>query len=195
MATISYFIRHGQTDWNATLRLQGQADTDLNALGRAQADRNGQRLGEIQPDVASFRFVASPLKRTCETMERVRLGAGLARRGYLTDPRLMELNFGDWQGYTMAEVEARSPGATARRDADKWHFLPPGSAAESYEGLTARFRPFFDEIDQPTVCVTHGGIIRALFRLKGGMDADEAAMLEIPQDRILRWDGERLEWL
>ncbi|MET0169254.1 MAG: histidine phosphatase family protein [Aliihoeflea sp.] len=195
MATISYFIRHGQTDWNATFRLQGQADTDLNALGRAQADRNGAKLAQIEPNVAAFHFVASPLKRTCETMERVRLGVGLDRRGYVTDPRLMELNFGDWQGFTMAEVEAHAPGATASRDANKWNFLPPGAAAESYEGLTARFRPFFDEIDRPTVCVAHGGIIRALFHLVGGMAADEAAMLEVPQDRILRWDGNTLTWL
>jgi probable phosphoglycerate mutase len=195
MATLIYFIRHGQTDWNAAMRLQGQADTDLNDLGRAQADRNGARLAEIQPDIASFRFVASPLKRTCETMERVRAGAGLPRRGYLTDPRLIEVHFGDWQGKTLEEVEAGRPGSTAEREADKWHFVPPGAAGESYDRLMARFRPFFDEITQPTVCVTHGGIIRAVFRIAGGMGADEAAALVIPQDRILRWDGAKLEWL
>lgn len=195
MAALSYFIRHGQTDWNSTFRLQGQADTDLNELGRRQADRNGERLAEIQPNIASFRFVASPLKRTRETMERVRAGAGLPRRGYLTDPRLIELSFGDWEGHTMEEIEAHTPGATASRDSDKWNFVPPGKAAESYDALTRRFQPFFDELDGPTVCVTHGGIIRALFRIAARMEAGEAAMLDIPQDRILRWDGERLQWL
>ncbi|MCO6386122.1 histidine phosphatase family protein [Aliihoeflea sp. 40Bstr573] len=195
MATLTYFIRHGQTDWNAIMRLQGQADTDLNDVGRAQADRNGERLASLQPDIGSFRFVASPLKRTCETMERVRAGAGLPRRGYLTDPRLIEVHFGDWQGKTLEEVEAGRPGSTAEREADKWHFVPPGASGESYDRLMARFRPFFEEITQPTVCVTHGGIVRAVFRIAGGMGADEAAALVIPQDRMLRWDGEALEWL
>jgi probable phosphoglycerate mutase len=195
MAALSYFIRHGQTDWNVTFRLQGQADTDLNAVGCRQADRNGERLAEIQQDIASFRFVASPLKRTRETMERVRAGAGLPPHGYLTDPRLIELSFGDWEGYTMEEIEAHTPGATASRNADKWNFVPPGKSAESYDALMRRFRPFFDELDRPTVCVTHGGIIRVLFRIAVGMEPREAAMLDIPQDRILRWDGERLEWL
>lgn len=195
MATLTYFIRHGQTDWNATMRLQGQADTDLNDVGRAQADRNGERLAELQPDIAAFRFVASPLKRTRDTMERVRARAGLPRRGYLTDPRLIEVHFGDWQGKTLEEVEAGRPGATAEREADKWHFVPPGVEAESYDRLMSRFRPFFDEIARPTVCVTHGGIIRAVFRIAGGMGAAKAAALVIPQARILRWDGVKLKWL
>ena len=47
MPPLCYFVRHGQTGWNAELRLQGQADTDMTDLGRSQAVRNGRRLAEL----------------------------------------------------------------------------------------------------------------------------------------------------
>src|SRR5690606_24568613 len=88
-ATI-YFVRHGQTDWNAEGRLQGQADTGLNDTGRAQASGNGRLLAKLIAAPSAVDFVASPLARTCETMELIRQAMGLPPKGYRTDPRLME---------------------------------------------------------------------------------------------------------
>lgn len=190
-----YIVRHGQTDWNAEFRLQGQADTDINALGRAQADRNGRRLAEIIADPEDFDFVASPLRRTRETMERLRTVMGLPAEGYRTDARLMELHFGDWQGRTFAELEVERPGVSAARHRDKWNYLPPGAHAETYEMLAARVRPWLESIMRPTVCVTHGGIVRVVFTLLGAMDPAEAAEMNVPQDRILRLRDGALEWL
>ncbi len=195
MYPLTYFVRHGQTDWNAEQRLQGQADTDLNATGRAQADRNGERLAGLIEDAGAFDYVSSPLTRTRDTMERIREKLGLPADGYRTDKRLVELDFGEWQGFTMAELDARTPGVSAARDRDKWNFLPPGAGAESYEMLSRRVRPWLDELERPTVCVTHGGIIRCMFRLIGGMDETEAADLDIRQDRVVRLANGRLEWL
>lgn len=195
MPPIVYLVRHGQTDWNAEGRLQGQADTDINALGRSQADRNGNVLSGLLGRAEGFDFVASPLRRTRETMERVRAGMGLPVGGYRTDPRLVEVHFGDWQGNTLAELEAARPGCTAGRTADKWKFTPPGVSAESYEDLAARVLPVFAELTRPTVCVTHGGILRVAFRHFGGLDGREAASLEILQDRILLMRDGRLEWV
>ena len=193
MAPLCYFVRHGQTGWNAELRLQGQADTDMTDLGRSQAVRNGRRLAELVDRPAQFDFVASPLKRTCETMELVRAEMGLPARGYRVDARLMEVHFGGWQGYTYAELEEREPGSTAARMADKWAFVAPGG--ESYQMLLERVRPWFEGISQPTICVTHGGIMRVLFRLVEDMPVAEVAELVIPQDRVLRLKDSRLEWL
>jgi len=190
-----YIVRHGQTDWNAEFRLQGQADTDINALGRAQADRNGRRLAELVADASGFDFVASPLRRTRETMERLRMAMGLPGEGYRTDARLMELHFGDWQGRTFAELEAVTPGVSAARHRDKWNYLPPGEHAETYDMLAARVRPWLESVTQPTVCVTHGGIVRVVFALLGIMEPAEAAGMNVPQDRILRLRGGTLEWL
>lgn len=195
MDPVVYFVRHGQTDWNAEGRLQGQADTDLNDFGRAQAARNGRLLAELIGDPSAFDFVSSPLSRTRETMERLRGAMGIEARGYRTDPRLVEVNFGDWQGRTFAELEAVDPGCFARREADKWRFLPPGGGAESYEMLAARVRSVLADLRGDAVCVTHGGVLRAVFHLAGALPEAECAALEIPQDRVLKLRSGRLEWL
>ena len=195
MPPIVYIVRHGQTAWNAEFRLQGQADTELNALGREQASANGRKLFALIGQGQGFDFVASPMLRTRQTMELARTAMGLDPKAYRTDPQLVEINFGDWQGFTMAELEARQPGSTKDRFHYKWDFLPPGKGAESYEMLLRRIRPWYEALSAPTVCVTHGGIVRALFRLVGNMSKNDAAALEVPQDRILRLGGGRLEWL
>jgi len=126
MYPLVYIVRHGQTAWNAEARLQGQADTDLNALGREQATGNGRRLAELVGDPGDFDFVASPMRRTRETMERIRAAMKLDPLAYRTDIRLIEVNFGDWQSFTFAELETRSPEASRSRALDKWNFQPPG---------------------------------------------------------------------
>lgn len=195
MSPLVYFVRHGQTDWNAENRLQGQADIELNALGREQATENGRKLAKLIPDPQAFDFVASPMKRTCATMERVRAAMGLDPHAYRTDPRLVEVNFGDWQGFTYAELEQQHPGISGERSLDKWDYLPSGEGAESYQMLYERIKPWFEELDRDTVCVTHGGVIRALFRLVEKISKEEAASLETPQDRVLRLRDGHLEWL
>jgi broad specificity phosphatase PhoE len=119
----------------------------------------------------------------------------LPAAGYRLEPLLIEVHFGDWQGFTLDEIEARTPGSTAARALDKWGFLPPGAGAESYGMLLSRVRPWFEELTLPTVAVTHGGVMRAMFRMVAGMPAGEAAALEIPQDRVLRVEGPKLDWL
>lgn len=195
MPPLIYFVRHGQTDWNAEFRLQGQADTDLNELGRGQAAQNGRTLARLLPDPQAFDFVASPMRRTRETMELLRGAMGLAPKAYRTDARLIEVNFGDWQGYTYAELEQRDPGAAERRAVAKWQFVPPGTGAESYQMLMERIRPWFESVSGPTVCVTHGGVLRAIFRLVGRKPDGAAAVLAIPHDRILRLQAGELSWV
>ena len=190
-----YIARHGQTDWNVEERLQGQADTDINAIGRTQADRNGERLSQLLGAADGFDFVCSPLRRTRETMERIRAKMGLDPAAYRTDPRLMELHFGAWQGFTYGELEAAKPGCTEARSRDKWAFMPPGDEAESYEMLAARVKTWSDAVRQPTVCVTHGGVMRAMLYLSGLASPDEAAGHRTPQDRLLRLHDGKAEWL
>lgn len=190
-----YLIRHGQTDWNAEYRLQGQADTALNATGRLQASGNGRHLAGLIARPSAFDFVASPMHRTRQTMELLRAAMGLEPGAYRTDARLVEMHFGDWQGHTFTELEAVDPGCFARRQSDKWNFVPPGEGAESYAALTARVRPWLEEIRGDTVCVTHGGVMRAVFCLAGGLDPQAAAALPIPQDRILRLQAGVLAWV
>lgn len=192
-----YVIRHGQTDWNAERRLQGQKDIPLNDVGRAQASQNGETLKGLLGAAEGFSFIASPLSRTRETMERLRQAMGLDPLDYRTDERLRELSFGDWEGHTLKEVRRIAPEKLLARDADKWSFIPPGSVAESYEILCWRVGAWLQSLEGPTVSVSHGGVIRSLFRLIGGVDETEAAALPIPQDRILAVDvgAGRMDWV
>lgn len=190
-----YFVRHGQTDWNAQGRLQGQSDIDLNDVGRAQARRNGLHLKEIIGDPAAYRYVASPMRRARETMEIVRGELGLPRGGYATDPRLVEIHFGDWQGYTYAEMEERHPGFAAMRERDKWNVTPPGAGAESYRQLAERVAPWLASVEEQTVCVSHGGVMRAVAWLVTGASDQHASHMETPQDRVLRLEKGVFDWL
>ncbi|MEZ5810724.1 MAG: histidine phosphatase family protein [Rhizobiaceae bacterium] len=192
---IVYFVRHGQTDWNAELRFQGQQDIAINATGREQARRNGARLAGLIAEPAAFRFVASPLGRTRQTMQVVRTELGLNPARYETDDRLVEINYGDWEGSTLEEIESRHPELVAARRKDKWNYVPPGKRAESYAMQAKRFEPWLEEVEQPTVCVTHGGILRCVLKLRGSMSGQEAGDIVVPQDRIMALDDARVEWL
>ncbi|MBZ9789435.1 phosphoglycerate mutase family protein [Rhizobium sp. 3T7] len=184
-----YVVRHGQTDWNAERRLQGQKDIPLNAIGRAQAWQNGIDLAEIlKVEAIPFDFVASPLARTRATMEIMREAMGLPSKDYRTDERLVEVSFGDWEGFTIKELKATARDRVTERNLNKWDFIPPGDDAESYEIMSWRVASWLNSIDKPTVCVTHGGVIRSLFRTIAALPKDEAAEGEIPQDRILKID-------
>lgn len=194
-----YVIRHGQTDWNVEGRFQGSRDIPINATGRGQADDNGQALKNIlKENAVAFDYVASPLGRARETMERIRAAMSLPATDYRTDDRLIEVSFGDWEGHTLSELEALDTASdmrTQERKDSKWDFQPPGDNAESYEILTWRIAAWLESVKQPTVCVCHGGVVRSLFHLVGGLDGSEAAEIATPQDRILKIEDGTIEWM
>ncbi|MGQ4275336.1 histidine phosphatase family protein [Terrihabitans sp. B22-R8] len=186
-------VRHGQTDWNAAGRLQGQKDIPINGRGRAQAEAVGRFLKKQRPDVLGFDFVASPLGRTRETMEIMRRAMDLPTSGYRMDSRLMELTFGNWAGFTWPEVRVHDPAGAAAREAGKWAFVPP--SGESYEMLSARVRTWLGELRQPTLAVTHGGVARVLLGLLTGMPNFDLPNQDIIQGRALMFEDGKAQWL
>jgi len=178
-----YYIRHGETDWNREGRLQGRRDIPINANGRAQARRCGEVLGDLfargATDAARFDFVASPLGRARETMQLVRAGLGLDPTAYRTDPRLTEVSFGAWEGFTTEELRARAPDAVAARENDKWSFTPP--QAESYFTMSLRVHDWYRSLMRDTVAVAHGGTFRGLIVQLGIAPAAEAPFLDVAQ--------------
>lgn len=180
---VLFFIRHGETDWNRALRYQGHSDIPLNETGRGQARRNGEALRERMErdglDPAAFDFVASPLGRAQATMEIVRAELGLPPQGFRSDARLLEINFGSWNGMTAAEM---GEAALAARAAAPWTFLPP--QGESYEALHRRVGAWVSEMALPTVCVAHGGVARMIRGILLGLSNEAMLELTIPQDRV-----------
>ncbi|HEX3137371.1 MAG TPA: histidine phosphatase family protein, partial [Casimicrobiaceae bacterium] len=163
-APVIYYIRHGETSWNAEGRLQGTQDVALNDLGRKQAAHAGNVLADLLTrdgrDKATLPFVASPLQRARATMELVRGALELPPEKYALDDRLREIGYGVWEGLTLAESEAADPEIYARRLADKWTVGPAGG--ETYADVQVRVRAWYDQLRTDTVAVAHGGTCRAL---------------------------------
>lgn len=188
-----YFMRHGQTDYNAAGRIQGTADVPLNALGRGQARRNGCVLDEVIGEKGRFDFIASPLLRTRQTMEIVRDAMGLPPIGYRTDARLKEISFGAWGGMTMAEIAANDAENYIRRQEDIWNVAPP--EGECFRDFYVRIRDWLAEIAGDTVVVAHGGVSRCLRGHFLKLSPPEMVHLDVPQDKVLMIEGEQLTWL
>jgi len=188
-----YFIRHGQTDWNAAGRMQGQTDIPINEVGRAQARRNGKTLAGLLSSPQDFDFVASPLARPRETMEIIRNALGLEPKDFPTDKRLMEISFGKFEGLTLYEMSMEMPEEFEHREKDKWLNRPP--QGESYADLTARIEEWYLELDRDTICVAHGGVSRALRGIVLNLPPAEIVELEVPQDKVLKVAAGQIEWI
>lgn len=193
-APLIYYIRHGETDWNVEGRLQGRKDIPLNARGRAQATQCGAILRDLFAkqgvDAAMLDFVSSPLQRARQTMELARPLLGLDAQGYRVEHRLMEISFGDWEGFTIAQLRTRDPPGIAAREHDKWHFVPPGG--ESYKTVAGRMRDWYDGLARDTVVTAHGGTARGLMAMLGIAKPAAAPLLDIAQGVVYMFEGERL---
>lgn len=188
-----YVLRHGQTDWNAIGRYQGQTDTELNEMGRVQARRNGRALLEACPDPAALDYVASPLKRTRQTMEELRAAMGLDPLSYRTDERLREIHYGHWEGLLARELPELDPQGLAARQADPINWRPLGG--ETYVELKARTDDWLAAITRDTLVVTHGGPSRTLRGSILGLDPLTVPGLPVPQDRVLVLTATAMHWI
>jgi broad specificity phosphatase PhoE len=178
-----YYIRHGETAWNAAGRFQGSKDIPLNDLGREQAVAAGEILARLLVrdgrEAASLPYVASPLGRARLTMELVRGALRLPPADYSLDDRLREIGYGHWEGLTLPEMERHDAVTFALRDTDKWGIAAP--SGESYASVTLRMREWFDSLLGDTVAVAHGGTMRALMVALGVATPLEAADTPIGQ--------------
>jgi probable phosphoglycerate mutase len=153
-------IRHGATDWNAERRLQGRADRPLSAAGRAAVE--GWR---VPPLLLEAVWATSPLARARDTAAR------LGREGCRIEERLIEMDWGAWEGRTRRELLAEAGGAALDRNPLGRDFRPPGG--ESPREVAARLKPWIAELAQAgaaAVGVTHRGVIRALYAEATGWD-------------------------
>lgn len=167
-------LRHGQTEYNAASRMQGQLDTDLSPVGQRQAQTAAAALARRGP----MHLQSSDLRRAFDTAQALADRSELTVR---TDPRLRETHLGDWQGLTHHQVDELMPDARRIwRDDPAWS--PPNG--ESRIDVARRSLPVVDDLvtelddwgsgerpEAPVVLVAHGGVIAAL----------TAALLGLPE--------------
>ncbi|HSF28991.1 MAG TPA: histidine phosphatase family protein [Candidatus Tectomicrobia bacterium] len=162
-------VRHGETDWNASGRIQGHSDTSLNAAGRAQAQRTARRLAR-EPVRALY---SSDLARAFETATVIGEALGLT---VLTSPRLRERQYGTWEGLTSAEIQARYPDQFAAWRTRVTDFAPPLGETRGQlltRGLAEIQRIARRHAGEIVVVVTHGGFCYVLINhILGSVDGD-----------------------
>jgi probable phosphoglycerate mutase len=181
-----YYIRHGETDWNASGRFQGRQDIPLNDLGRRQATAAGRLLrGVLESEnraAADLAYVASPLGRARVTMELVRGALELPAADYAVDARLREIDYGRWEGLTVEQMEASDPQVFAARGRDRWGVAPPGG--ESYADRAPDVAAWANSLAADTVAVGHMGTGRALMVAFGAATPTEAVETKIEQGTV-----------
>jgi broad specificity phosphatase PhoE len=183
-----YLLRHGETAWNLDRRMQGSKNSALTPRGRTQAAAMGRALAaELAREPGPTLFLRSPLGRTAETALIIGRELGLDPSQWRDDPRLAELRYGDWEGFTWAEVEAHTPNALASWRADPEGFCPPGG--ETHLELRRRSVEALADIiasGTRTVVVSHGVSGAVMRGVNLGLDARAMFVLEKPQDAFFR---------
>jgi len=150
-------LRHGDTAWSAKGRIQGHTDVPLSDAGRAR-----MREFRLPAACGGMRVVTSPLARCIETAALI--GAPHAER----EPRLIEMNWGAWQGCRLAELRAELGDAIAENEARGWDFRP--ADGETPREVLARLSSWLAAVTTSTLAITHRGVIRAGFAAAAGWD-------------------------
>ena len=176
-----YFVRHGQSEWNAMQRFQGQRNSDLSGLGRCQADQGGRLLARFGIQA----LFASPLDRARQTAEIINRHLGLP---VVYDERIKEWDCGDWSGHLRAEVLEGWPEEWAARQADMFHYRGPG--CENYPDMFARARPFVAELErhdaEHIAVVSHGMIGKVMIAILLGLDERQTLAVYQANDVVFR---------
>ncbi|HXS05233.1 MAG TPA: histidine phosphatase family protein [Rhizomicrobium sp.] len=168
-------LRHGPTGWNALGRIQGHTDIPLSDEGLAKMRGLLPPLG-----FAQARAYASPMQRARQTAE------ALGLKNPILDARLMEQNWGRWEGLSRAEILARDGEDAFMRAGQKLEFRPPGG--ESTEELHNRVAAFLKDVgreERDAIAVTHLGVLRAAYVLATGWDMSQPMPPELDISKAL----------
>ena len=154
-------LRHGPTDWNKEGRIQGHTDIPLSESGRAEVAG-----WNLPTQFQQYAWVASPLLRTRETARLLGAPEDMA-----TDPVLMEMNWGEWEGATLTELRKKLGDEMAENEGRGLDFRPVGG--ESPRDVQMRLYPWLKiraQLGAATLAVSHKGVIRAILAAATGWD-------------------------
>ena len=152
--------RHGQTDWNRELRIQGQTDVPLNDTGRVQA----KAIAAFCADEGIARICTSDLRRAAETGAII---GEMLRVPTRTDRRLREASFGSLEGLTWEDIPRRHGITRIQMKVDEWDFREFGG--EDFHAVTDRTFAFLRELEEDApegtcLVISHGRTIWTLLR-------------------------------
>jgi broad specificity phosphatase PhoE len=156
-----YFVRHGETKWNAERRVQGHTDIPLHEPGRNALQFTAKKLALVH-----FDFIySSDLVRATETAEIIIAGSKTNPPEVRIDPMLREVSFGDFEGMTWEEMSSSDQGLRLHQDQRNLDYAPP--KGESYRDLLNRLSKFADFLQlnhakDDVLIVGHGAALRAL---------------------------------
>lgn len=162
-------VRHGETAWNKELRFQGHTDIPLNTQGEEQARSLSLRLATIRFDAV----YASDLKRARMTAD-ILVAAHTLPVQELTE--LREINFGQWEGLTIKEIQARYD-----REIKDWWSSPLTTRVPGGETFAEVVNRNMDAVkyifsrhpDGQVLVVAHGGAIRSIIGSVLGIDLNQ----------------------
>ncbi len=183
-------VRHGETQWNADGRVQGQLDVPLSPIGLAQARAVATVLGRERFDA----IYSSDLVRVRQTAEPV---SRLFHQEVFLDKRLRERHYGVFQGMTYADAKLKLP-----EDYERFRAKDPDYAFQTGESLTQfneRALAFFDFLigkhpGQSILVFTHGGILEMLYRHATGRGISTPRDFEIPNAALNRLEHGPAGW-
>ena len=133
-----YIVRHGETDWNKSRRIQGQVDIPLNEFGKSLARKTAKGLQNVRFDYC----ISSPLCRARETARLILEGRDVP---ILEDDRIMEMAFGDYEGKSLEKSRCELPDEFQKFFTDPENFVP-ANGGESFADLKKRTGEFLGDL-------------------------------------------------
>ncbi|MGL4356551.1 MAG: histidine phosphatase family protein [Aeromonas popoffii] len=180
MSRLIYLLRHGQTRYNAELRLQGRCNSDLTAKGEAQATAMGARLRDLLDDATRWTIYASPLGRARQTAHLVCQQLGLDSDRIVWDERLVELGMGEWESRRVPELLAAHPELDLEQP--DWYLQAPDG--ETFQSIQRRAQAWLQDerIAERAIVVSHGLFGAMLRGAYADLDYTTTWLQELPQD-------------
>lgn len=186
-----FLIRHGQTDWNIKGKIQGSCDIELNHTGIKQAEELSNKV--LENKYKFSKIYSSPQRRAVKTAEIL---SKVTNIEYISTEGLEEINFGEWEGLSWAEVKEKYP-----TEYDEWYInrryaKPP--KGQSYQDMVERvlkaIHKIINENCDDVAIVTHSALIMCLqccltntpFDKMTKFKTDNTSITEIDSDLLMQ---------
>jgi probable phosphoglycerate mutase len=182
-------VRHGQTKWNVEGRYQGRLNSDLTEKGKKQAKSNASKIAKVVNLNEPFKIFSSPLGRAKESCYIICDELGIDKNKVIFDERILEFNYGIFEGKTRDECKEKYSQVLADREANKWSYQIENG--ESYMLVTKRLKLWLESVsdEKVVIMVAHEMVNRALRGIYCNLDSDSMLVLRQANDIVLKLEN------